>query len=209
MSDSCLQLRCSFLYKKHSRARQCLWSPRLFPFRAYHLPTMGLLVGTLGTIPMVLDCIGINSCQKIDKTRHSVSITLLSYWGPIWMCWLHNPISCLQPPTVEAGSTVAANLALVIFEEKLCLRASCTCWNLWLNTSLSMMPWEDSAPLWQNSTSFNKILSMPNLKVGSKIFNYIFCCRCVQMCKLFSIYFSQMIHCEVQKSNTEQPTFAL
>lgn len=60
-------------------------------------------------------------CQKIDKTRHSVSITLLSYSGPIWMCWLHNPISCLLPPTVEAGSTVAANLAFVIFEEKLCL----------------------------------------------------------------------------------------
>lgn len=48
-------------------------------------------------------------------------------------------------------------------------RGSCTCWNLWLNASLSMMPWEDLAPLWQNSTGFNKILSMPNLKVGSKI----------------------------------------
>lgn len=39
------------------------------------------------------------------------------------MCWLHNPISCLPPPTVEAGSTVAATSALVMFEEKLCLVA--------------------------------------------------------------------------------------
>lgn len=130
MSDSCLPLQCSFLCKKHSRARHPLWSPHLFPFRAYHLPTMGVLVDTLGTIPIFFNCIRINSCQKIDKTRHSVSITHWSYWGSVWMCWLHNPISCLCLPLLRQVPR------LLLLQPLWCLKRSCASWLMHLLKSL-------------------------------------------------------------------------